>query len=246
MDGTFAKRIVDRLTGYWIYKSRHLPIGTDLRLDVANKLGCKNLPTIFDVGANFGQTYVTFRRHFPKARIFCFEPVTDTFEVLRERLAGDPNARAERLAFGKARESRSIRLFDDAPALNSLREDLMSKSDNAREEIIQVDTIDNYCSQNGIKTIDLLKIDTEGFEIPVMEGARATLERGDVSMIFAEAGFDRRNGRNSPFNDIVEYLLALDYRFFGIYDVTHEPEFGVAYGNALFVKEKMLYPGLGS
>jgi FkbM family methyltransferase len=244
MNGTFAKSLIDRSTGYWIYKSRHLPIGSDFRIDVTRKLGCGKIRTVFDVGANFGQTYTTFRRYFPDALIYCFEPVTDTFAVLQKTLAGDTCARADRLAFGSTVDTRTIRLFQHAPGLNSLREDLMSHDQDAREESVTVDTIDSYCARNGIQQIDLLKIDTEGFEIPVVEGAQALLTNGGISLILAEVGLDSRNDRNSPFSALVERPLTFDYRFFGLYDVTHDYSFGVAFANALFVRENLLYPGL--
>jgi FkbM family methyltransferase len=245
MDGTFAKNLVNRFTGYWIYKSRHLPIGTDFRVDVTRKLDCGKIRTVFDVGANFGQTYRTFRRHFPDACIYCFEPVTDTFAVLKTTLADDANARGEQLAFGSAPEIRTIRVFPHAAGLNSLRDHLMNSAHDARDEIVQVDTIDRYCAANGITNIDLLKIDTEGFEVPVLEGARGMLSRSGVSMILAEVGFDKHNDRNSPFSNLVDFLLTFDYRFFGLYEVTHDSVFGVAFANALFVRGSLLYPGLG-
>jgi trans-aconitate methyltransferase len=45
---------------------------------------CKSLdePTIFDVGAHIGQTANEFRRRFPKARIFSFEPFPNSFQTL--------------------------------------------------------------------------------------------------------------------------------------------------------------------
>jgi FkbM family methyltransferase len=61
-----------------------------------------------------------------------------------------------------------IRLFDEYSALNSLKDELMNQSNHAREEEIAVTTIDKYCSEHGIPKIDLLKIDTEGYELNVM------------------------------------------------------------------------------
>jgi len=239
---SFVKTLVDRTTGYWIYKTRHLPIGTDLRLDVTKRLRCGKIRTLFDVGANFGQSYKTFRQYFPDARIYCFEPVTETFSILQRTVVSDSAARAEQLAFGATPGTQNIRLFRNAPGWNSLREDLMSHEQGAREEVVRVDTIDNYCLRNGILNIDLLKIDTEGFEIPVIQGAHEMLTKGRVSLILAEVGFDSRNRRNSPFSELVEQLLSVDYRFFGVYDVTHDHAFRVAFGNALFAREGVLYP----
>lgn len=92
MNGNGFKRLIDGLTGYWVYRSRYLPIGADLRIDVTVRAGHRNVHTIFDVGANRGQTYRTFRRDFPQAEIYSFEPVTESFEILSSSLRGDRKA----------------------------------------------------------------------------------------------------------------------------------------------------------
>jgi hypothetical protein len=81
------KLIAERLSSYWIYRKRHLPIGADLRVDL-ERVGL-NPRVIFDVGANIGQTYRRFRRDFPDAQIHCFEPVNSAFQKLTEEVSGD-------------------------------------------------------------------------------------------------------------------------------------------------------------
>jgi hypothetical protein len=75
-----------------------------------------------------------------------------------------------------------------------------------------------------------MKIDTEGFEIPVIRGAANT----NVRALLCEVGFDRRNERNTYFGDVLEILNARNFRFFGLYDVTHYEQGGFA--NALFLR----------
>src|SRR5687768_17470636 len=42
---------------------------------------------VFDVGANVGQSALRFTAGFPEARIYCFEPVKETFSRLRENVS---------------------------------------------------------------------------------------------------------------------------------------------------------------
>ena len=70
------------LTGYWFYKTKYLPVGTDLFVDIEHRLSIKELRVIFDIGANTGQSYHWFREENPKAQIYCFEPVMETFTML--------------------------------------------------------------------------------------------------------------------------------------------------------------------
>jgi len=221
------KRLLETLTGYWLYKKRHLPVGADLRVDF-ERLGL-NPSLIFDVGANIGQTYRRFRRDFPHARIHCFEPVAKTFDKLRMQLEGDPLAFAQKLALGASVGVATIHTHPQWSELSSLRSELAVSE---LYEEVEIATLDSIATER----IDLLKIDTEGFEIPVLQGATSMLERAAISSVFCEVGFERSNTRNSYLTEILDFLSPLGYRFYALYDVTHYPEGSHAsFGNALFL-----------
>jgi hypothetical protein len=59
---------------------------------------------------------------------------------------------------------------------------------NFNEELIKLDTIDNYCTQKNIAHIDFLKIDVEGFELNVLKGAKKMLENNAIEFIQFEFG----------------------------------------------------------
>ena len=227
------RRVFERLTGYWTYKARYIPIGTDLRIDLARN-GVTDPATIFDVGANVGQTYARFRREFPQARIYCFEPVKRTFEQLTLATSGDPLAVAEQIALGDRAGQKEIRTNSVLPDLNTLRDDLMSGSSS---EVVNIDTVDDYVRRNSIDGIDVLKIDTEGYEIPVLQGAEESLDGGRIRTVFAEVGFERDNQRNTGLMELTELLLPKGYSFYGLYDLRHFPNrTPPSFGNALFVR----------
>jgi hypothetical protein len=53
---------------------------------------------------------------------------------------------------------------------------------------ITVTTLDSFCEEHAIPRIDLLKIDTEGYELDVLKGARKMLERNHIGLIQFEFG----------------------------------------------------------
>ena len=55
-------------------------------------------------------------------------------------------------------------------------------------EEVYITTINQYCKENGIKNISLLKIDVEGHEMDVLNGAKEIIETGKVEMISFEFG----------------------------------------------------------
>jgi FkbM family methyltransferase len=67
-------------------------------------------------------------------------------------------------------------------------DDLTSRSTNLKIAPITVKcpTVDLFCAERKIKKIDVLKIDTEGFDLEVLKGADAMLKRGAVSFVYLE------------------------------------------------------------
>ena len=234
------KQIFQNLTGYWIHKVETLPVGANLLIDIENRIGCKSIKTIFDVGANEGQTLTEFRRFFPNATIHCFEPVAGTFKRLQDFAKQYDNYVLENIAFAEEPGKKTIRLFDDYSSLNSLKDNLMNTKSNAIEEVITMDTVDNYCLAKNIKKIDLLKIDTEGYEINVLEGAKKMLSEGRVGMLYCEVGLQKNNTRNTNLAVITDWLAGHDYYFFGLYQLVSDGWQQEAYfGNALFVNKSL-------
>ncbi len=155
------KKIFTAATGYWIHKASSLPVGADIYVDIHKRIGYGQINTMFDVGANIGQTWDWFRHNEPAAKIYCFEPVTGPYIELKKKAGDDKNAVFENIAFGETAGEKTIRLYDHNSSLNSLNDAVMNQDINSVEEKIKIDTLDNYCFKNGINKIDFLKIDTE-------------------------------------------------------------------------------------
>jgi FkbM family methyltransferase len=236
----FLKKIFIATTGYWIHKVSTLPIGTDLYIDMHKSLKYGRFKVMFDVGANVGQTWEWFRSTEPGSKIYCFEPVAQTFTVLKERTSKDKNCVVENIAFGDKQAERTIKIFpQNSSALNSLKDGVMNTDSGASEEIIKIETIDNYCFTRDITKIDFLKIDTEGYEINVLKGAKEMLNKAAISFIFCEIGFLQANNRNTYFSDLTEWLALRDYHFFGLYQLVSNG-WKIEFGNSLFVHKSIL------
>jgi len=233
------KRIFSAATGYWIHKVSTLPVGTDLYVDIHRRIGIGSFKTMFDVGANIGQTWEWFRDNESNAIIYCFEPVSATFSDLKEKTKNDTKCITENIALGGHPCEKKIKIFSGNSALNSLRDDVMNNDSNAKEETIIVDTLDNYCRRKSIDKIDFLKIDTEGYELNVLEGAENMLESARIAFVFCEVGFLRRNNRNTYLADVTEWLANKNYHFFGLYQLVSNGQ-NIEFGNALFVHKDIL------
>jgi hypothetical protein len=118
----------------------------------------------------------------------------------------------------------------------------MNLESNSKKEKIAVETIDDFIKINGINEIDLLKIDTEGYEINVLNGAKNTLLNNQIKLIFLEVGLDNEfNKRHQNMIDIQMYLTSKNFVFVGYYNVAHSlMPTKYHFANALYVNSKYL------
>ena len=238
-----VKKIFSGITGYWIHKIETLPVGADLFIDIHKRINYGPLYTMFDVGANTGQTREWFRNNEHQAKIYCFEPVLQPFEELKKRVSGDKYCVNENFALGEIPGKKIVSLFEEYSTYNSLKNELMNQDRDAAKETITIDTLDNYCKKNAISKIDLLKIDTEGYEMNVLKGGEQILESGSVPFIFCETGFLIKNKRNTNFSELTEWLANKNYYFFGMYQLNaHAWKQGYYFGNALYVHKDVYNP----
>lgn len=236
------KKFINITTGYWIHKLNTLPIGVDLFHDITKRLNYGSLKLVLDVGANEGQTLKWIKHHQPQAKIISFEPIKASFEHLQKTALLYSGCVVENIALGEEEKNLEVKLFNDLSVLNSLKPELMNQLPDALTEVIQVERLDNYCTKHSITKIDLLKIDTEGYELNVLLGAGNLLDTGAVDFIYCEVGFQKTNNRNTSFEEIISFLELKQYYFYSLYQIdAHDWKAGNHLANALFV-HKSIFP----
>jgi FkbM family methyltransferase len=146
----------------------------------------------FDVGASQGMWSAAVLERNPSATVFAFEPMPTAFERLAAHLGdrvhlnpcalGDTAGHAEMFA-PPGDDQRNGELA-------SLHVRDLSRFDLAVETIgrVEVQRLDDFCAENEIARIDLLKIDTEGHELAVLTGAERMLAAGAIGAIQFEFG----------------------------------------------------------
>lgn len=150
-------------------------------------------PIIFDVGAHHGHLAQQFRRLFPDAMIYAFEPFPASFDVLKENLTGTCNISALNLGLS---DSRGPRLFHSNSSC--VTNSLLATDINGAEtwgpglletaEIIEAEfeTLDTILATMNIPSIDILKLDVQGAEPLVMAGSMEACRQRKIKMIYAE------------------------------------------------------------
>ncbi len=150
----------------------------------------KNAPdnaVIFDVGANIGNYAKHCKAQLPNAIIYAFEPSKSTFDLLQNKL-GTEEYNLENCALGAKYDLLPIYNESILASLNSLIERKHPNQHWQQAEVVQVQSLDDYCKAKKIEQIYLLKIDTEGFEMEVLKGAKQKIAEGKIQNIQFEFG----------------------------------------------------------
>jgi len=233
----FFKKKFEQLTGSKLYRNS-LPRGTCLIHDI-KRLSHVSIKEVWDVGAHQGETALYFAKKFPKSTIRSFEPVSSNYNLLIQNCRKLENFHAHNFALGEQNTKTKI-FLQGASVIHSLRDDLNKPStEDTKSEDIKVKTIDYVLNEFETTTIDLLKIDVEGYEIQVLEGARKSLTEKKINFIYLETGLDDRFNSIQSLNDFLKPIGYLPYAF---YEQTAHwtGTQNLWYWNTLFVKEELL------
>ncbi len=175
----------------------------------------KDNPIVFDVGANVGGYSTDVLTVNPTARVFAFEPHPLTFERLVSNIDAHKNIHAFNCAVGD-RPGRQM-LYDrcseggtmHASIFREVIEDIHKVQSSENE--VKVITLDEFIVENGLKHVDLLKIDTEGYELNVLKGGIEAIRSGVFKVIQFE--FNEMNVLSRVFfRDFIEILPQ--YQFY--------------------------------
>lgn len=195
----------------------------------------------FDVGANEGQTACELRRIFPEAKIHCFEPHGPAFRTLQQKLGGDPNICLEQVAFGDHKgeatlyenaESVTNSLLPNAPEAHTSQP--AAYAIPTGQSTVAVTTLDDFCGERAISHLDFLKIDSQGYDLRILQGARKHLAEHRISFIVVEVLFAPLYAGQAHFHEIYGFLTGFDYRLVGLYAIQRSPAGAILWCDALF------------
>jgi FkbM family methyltransferase len=201
---------------------------------------------IFDVGAHVGDTVAKYRSLFPKAHIHCFEPFPGSYDRLAANVAGKARTHLHRVALAD-REGATKLNINRSAATNSL---LSSDSRGSfywgehkleTESAIDVvtNTVDRVRLQESIDHIDILKIDVQGAEYAVLQGADATLRQHVVDVLYMELIVAPTYIGQHRLQEYLAHLDSLGYLLFDFYNPARKHG-RLIQADALFVSEPFL------
>ena len=161
-------------------------------INLRNSLSTSQPVVFFDIGANIGNYSKMIKEVFSEytITIHAFEPSVNTFKILNKNLSGTKGIIYNNHGLGDCKQTLKLYSSQQQIGLSSLYErelDYLGLNLDEIEEI-SVITLDDYCKENDIHYIDFMKIDVEGHELKVLEGASRLLHSGKIAHIQFEFG----------------------------------------------------------
>jgi FkbM family methyltransferase len=217
-----------------------------LKRAVERRFVMDDKPVILDIGGQIGQSVQRYARLFPGATIHSFEPFPETYSRLLRRAAKYPGAQAHQIALADTPGSRPLHVSPQFSGTNSLLQRPSSgrryyPRDAELIDVAHVDvtTVDNFCTERGIETIDLMKIDVQGAELLVLKGARGLLEREAISAIICEVAFTAHYEEGVLYHDLARFLGDFGYTLFDFEEGVRARNGQLRYSNALFLSSRL-------
>ncbi len=184
---------------------------------------------VFDVGANVGDYSKMLAEMLENVSIHSFEPSNAAYAELSKNTADIKGIKINNIGLSNEKCVGTMYSNEEGSVLGSLykRELGLFGISFENTEEVELDTLDNYCSQNHIQQIDFLKLDVEGNELMVLLGAEEMLKQRKIHRIQFEFGGCNIDSRTF-FRDFW-MILSNDYDIFrimkdGLWQITNYSE----------------------
>ena len=197
---------------------------------------------ILDVGANTGQYAQELRKIKFEGEIICFEPISSVFEVLKGNMKNDSKSTVKNFALGDKNETKTINIaknFASSSFFSRAKhlEENAKQTEYISEEKVEIKKLDSiFHTLCNADEIVFLKLDTQGYEKNILNGAATSLKKikgiqielalkpsyndapgyKEIFKIIEEAGFSLFSIEEGFEDENTGQLLEIDAIFFKI------------------------------
>lgn len=190
----------DHLT-YWYFKK-------DILLNnIVNFINDKDI--VFDVGVNIGYYLLNFSKKASNGYVYGFEPNPKVFNYVKYNceLNFSKNIHLSNIGLGNKEGNFKMAQINDNLGMNQI---INSEKKQINSFTVKVDILDNFVKKNKIPTINVIKIDVEGFEFNVLKGAEKSIQNFKP-ILFIEIDEKNLNENNTSFKEIQTWLSHREY-----------------------------------
>ena len=181
---------------------------------------------IFDVGAHYGESIKLFLKKLNIEKIYSFEASPQNFKVLKNNIYNIQSNKVEIYNFGLGEDNSDSFINQTIETSSSTINELNKNSKYFEKKLkilnvkkkgyfynklpIQIITLDYFIEKNNIQNVDLIKIDTEGYEFNIMKGLSKYSSK--IKLIYFEHHYDDMIIKNYKFGDIHQLLTQKGFK----------------------------------
>jgi FkbM family methyltransferase len=183
-------------------------------------LGCwkevaKGAKVVLDVGANAGIYSLTALAMQPDATVHAFEPTPEIAARLRAtaELNGLDHLYVHEVAVLSRNGEATLKRFRGELGTNEGMNFISQEAANPGAERVRTVCLDQFCEDNSIGNVDLLKLDIQGHEHSALQGAERLIRDGRVGTIFMELNWARNGEATCAATQSIHLLGQADYLF---------------------------------
>tara|TARA_B100000795_G_scaffold269884_1_gene260914 strand:+ start:10998 stop:11726 length:729 start_codon:yes stop_codon:yes gene_type:complete len=185
---------------------------------------------LIDVGAHKGETVVNFLKNFKIKNVYSFEASNKTYKDLKinmykiQKMYPETNIEIINQGVGN---SNDLKLFNESPDSNSSTFNSIDENSSyfkrknkiisffikekkiINKQMVSQIKLGEFIIKKNIKNVDILKIDTEGYELEVLKSLEQTIQ--NINFIYFEHHYDNMIIKNYTFSDIHDLLIKADF-----------------------------------
>jgi FkbM family methyltransferase len=197
-------------------------------------------PIIFDVGANEGQSIERFKSIFPKSIIHSFEPIKECYEKII-KIYDKKNIFINNYALGDKECERFFYINKNTYTssffkINNKYKELVNSDGINMSVKKKISTIDGYLALHKIKKIDILKIDTQGYELNILKGAKKSL-KNKIKFIELELTLADYYKKKVKFYEIDKLLSENNFILYDMGNITYDKNKQLVWFDLLYLKK---------
>ncbi|MNU66697.1 2-O-methyltransferase NoeI [compost metagenome] len=167
---------------------------------------------ILDIGANIGQTaFNMLQTQTSKGLnplVYAFEPYPKTFHKLETNIRLNQTVRINAFNIGLSNQKGLLHMAQHSPSNSG---GFRMTSDTQNGISVPVISLDEFVSEQKITRIDFIKIDVEGFELSVLEGAKQVIRQFKPILVF-EYSVENIQAQNGNIEEALTGILENNYK----------------------------------
>lgn len=225
------------------YYIRALTRGTAAAIEhepILKQLGAGIIDDVVDIGANIGQFSLVCRKRLPQAKIFAFEPLLEPARRFKAVFRGDQRTKIFQVAVGPVSQkiemyiSKSIDSSSLLP-IGDAQSKIFPGTELSHKEVVYVEPLTSYISNNMLSKYSLLKIDVQGYELEVLRGCQELLNL--FVAVYVECSFIRLYQGQPLAYEVISWLDLQGFSLECIGAVTYHKNGLSIQGDFLFLRK---------